>query len=66
MGDMDGGADVVSVAQMGEEGEDSALRLPRSMLTRIIQARLEEIYWEKYRPACAPRASMWRPAAAPS
>jgi len=46
MGDMDGGADVVSVAQMGEEGEDSALRLPRSMLTRIIQARLEEIFGE--------------------
>jgi cell division protein FtsA len=46
MGDMDGGADVVSVAQMGEDGEDSALRLPRSMLTRIIQARLEEIFGE--------------------
>src|SRR5215813_1484004 len=30
MGDMDGGADVVSVAQMGEQGDDSALRLPRS------------------------------------
>jgi len=25
---MDGGADVVSVAQMGEEGDDAALRLP--------------------------------------
>ena len=46
MGDMDGGADVVAVAQMGEEGDDSALRLPRSMLTRIIQARLEEIFGE--------------------
>ena len=46
MGEMDGGADVVAVAQMGEEGEDSALRLPRSMLTRIIQARLEEIFGE--------------------
>src|SRR5215472_10967744 len=30
MGEMDGGADVVAVAQMGEEGDDSALRLPRS------------------------------------
>jgi cell division protein FtsA len=46
MGDMDGGADVVSVAQMGEEGDDTALRVPRSMLTRIIQARLEEIFGE--------------------
>lgn len=46
MGEMDGSADVVSVAQMGEEGDDSALRLPRSMLTRIIQARLEEIFGE--------------------
>src|SRR4029079_3980655 len=46
MGEMDGGADVVAVAQMGEEGDDSALRLPRSMLTRIIQARLEEIFGE--------------------
>jgi len=45
MGDMDGGADVVAVAQMGEEGDDAAaLRVPRSMLTRIIQARLEEIF----------------------
>ena len=46
MGDMDGGADVVAVAQMGEEGDDAALRVPRSMLTRIIQARLEEIFGE--------------------
>ena len=46
MGDMDGSADVVAVAQMGEEGDDAALRLPRSMLNRIIQARLEEIFGE--------------------
>jgi cell division ATPase FtsA len=46
MGEMDGGADVISVAQMGEDGDDAALRLPRSMLTRIIQARLEEIFGE--------------------
>lgn len=46
MGEMDGAADVVAVAQMGEEGEDSNLRVPRSMLTRIIQARLEEIFNE--------------------
>jgi cell division protein FtsA len=46
LGDMEAGADVVSVPQMGEDGEDSALRVPRSMLTRIIQARLEEIFGE--------------------
>jgi len=47
MGEMDGAADVVAVAQMGEEGDDgAALRVPRSMLTRIIQARLEEIFGE--------------------
>ncbi|HVV27605.1 MAG TPA: cell division protein FtsA [Rhizomicrobium sp.] len=46
MGEMDGASDVISVAQMGEEGDDAALRLPRSMLTRIIQARLEEIFAE--------------------
>jgi cell division protein FtsA len=44
LGEMDAGTDVVSVPQMGEDGEDSALRVPRSMLTRIIQARLEEIF----------------------
>jgi cell division protein FtsA len=46
LGDMEAGADVVPIAQMGEEGEDSALRVPRSMLIRIIQARLEEIFAE--------------------
>jgi cell division protein FtsA len=46
LGDMEAGADVVAVSQMGEDGEDSTLRVPRSMLTRIIQARLEEIFGE--------------------
>ncbi len=32
--------------QMGEDGDETALRVPRSMLTRIIQARLEEILGE--------------------
>jgi cell division protein FtsA len=49
LGDLEGGADVVAVPQMGEEGADSALRVPRSMLTRIIQARLEEIFNEVQR-----------------
>lgn len=46
LGDLEAGADVVSVPQMGEDGEENALRVPRSMLTRIIQARLEEIFTE--------------------
>src|SRR5260221_166065 len=44
LGDLEGGADVISVPQMGEDGEEGAMRVPRSMLTRIIQARLEEIF----------------------
>lgn len=39
-----GPGDLVAVPQMGEEGEENAQRVPRSMLTRIIQARLEEIF----------------------
>ena len=46
LGDMESGADVVAIAQMGEDGEEAAVRVPRSMLTRIIQARLEEIFGE--------------------
>jgi cell division protein FtsA len=43
LGDLEAGADVVAVPQMGEDGDENAMRVPRSMLTRIIQARLEEI-----------------------
>jgi cell division protein FtsA len=43
LGDLEVGADVVALPQMGENGEET-LRVPRSMLTRIIQARLEEIF----------------------
>ena len=46
LGDLEVGADVVSLPQMGEDGDESDLRVPRSMLTRIIQARLEEIFSE--------------------
>jgi cell division protein FtsA len=46
LGDLEVGADVVAVPQMGETGEENDLRVPRSMLTRIIQARLEEIFGE--------------------
>jgi cell division protein FtsA len=45
LGDLEASADVISVPQMGEdhEADDRSRRIPRSMLTRIIQARLEEI-----------------------
>ncbi|HEY6579165.1 MAG TPA: cell division FtsA domain-containing protein, partial [Rhizomicrobium sp.] len=40
------GTDLVAVPQTGENEEDAAMRVPRSMLTRIIQPRLEEILGE--------------------
>ena len=46
LGDMEAGSDVVAIPQMGENDDEAALRVPRSMLTRIIQARLEEIFGE--------------------
>lgn len=49
LGDIESGSDVVSVPQMGEENEENDLRVPRSMLTRIIQARLEETFSEVHR-----------------
>ncbi|HEX3430698.1 MAG TPA: cell division protein FtsA [Rhizomicrobium sp.] len=44
LGDIETGTDVVAVPQTGESGDDAAMRVPRSMLTRIIQPRLEEIF----------------------
>jgi cell division protein FtsA len=44
LGDLESGADVVAIAQTGEDSDEAAVRVPRSMLTRIIQARLEEIF----------------------
>lgn len=49
LGDLESGADVVSIPQMGEEKEEGDLRVPRSMLTRIIQARLEETFGEVHK-----------------
>jgi cell division protein FtsA len=46
LGDIETGTDVVAVPQMGEDGDGSSVRVPRSMLTRIIQPRLEEILGE--------------------
>ncbi len=46
LGDIESGTDVVAVPQMGEDGDGSSVRVPRSMLTRIIQPRLEEILGE--------------------
>ncbi len=46
LGDIESGTDIVAVPQMGEDGDEFAVRVPRSMLTRIIQPRLEEILGE--------------------
>ncbi len=46
LGDIESGTDVISVPQMGEDGDEFSVRVPRSMLTRIIQPRLEEIFGE--------------------
>jgi cell division protein FtsA len=46
LGEIETSTDVVAVPQMGEETDDYAFRVPRSMLTRIIQPRLEEILLE--------------------
>jgi cell division protein FtsA len=46
LGDLESGTDVVAVPQMGEDGDGSSVRVPRSMLTRIIQPRLEETFGE--------------------
>lgn len=46
LGDLESGTDIVAVPQMGEDGDEYAVRVPRSMLTRIIQPRLEEILGE--------------------
>ncbi|HEY1708818.1 MAG TPA: cell division protein FtsA [Rhizomicrobium sp.] len=43
LGDLEASADVVAVPQMGENEDGAARRIPRSMLTRVIQARVEEI-----------------------
>jgi cell division protein FtsA len=43
LGDMETSTDIVVVPQMGEDGDESMFRVPRSMLTRIIQPRVEEI-----------------------
>jgi cell division protein FtsA len=46
LGDIETGTDVVAMPQSGEDGDENAVRVPRSMLTRIIQPRLEEILGE--------------------
>jgi len=46
LGDIDTSTDIVAVPQMGEDDDETAYRVPRSMLTRIIQPRLEETFLE--------------------
>jgi cell division protein FtsA len=45
LGELDAG-DLIEVPLMGEEGERGSERVRRSVLTRIIQARLDEIFTE--------------------
>ena len=45
LGELDSG-DLIDVPLMGEEGERGSDRVRRSVLTRIIQARLDEIFTE--------------------
>ncbi len=45
LGELDSG-DLIEVPLMGEEGERGSDRVRRSVLTRIIQARLDEIFTE--------------------
>lgn len=46
LGEIETSTDLVAVPQSGEETDDNASRVPRSLLTRIIQPRLEEILLE--------------------
>lgn len=46
LGDIEVGSDMVDVPQMGEEDDASVNRVRRSLLTRIIQSRVEEILGE--------------------
>jgi cell division protein FtsA len=43
---MDSSSDTIEVPLMGEEGERGARRVKRSLVTRIIQDRMEEIFGE--------------------
>ncbi|HUJ02441.1 MAG TPA: cell division protein FtsA [Rhizomicrobium sp.] len=43
LGDTESGTDMIEVPQIGEEGEESNQRIKRSLLTRVIQSRMEEI-----------------------
>lgn len=46
LGELDGSGDLIEVPLMGEESERGSDRVRRSVVTRIIQARLEEIFNE--------------------
>jgi cell division protein FtsA len=46
MGDMESGSDVIAIPQSGEQGEEAVQRVPRSMLARVIQPRLQTIFEE--------------------
>ena len=44
LGDLEAGGDLIEVPQMGEESEGAGTRVRRSLLTKIVQSRMEEIF----------------------
>jgi cell division protein FtsA len=44
LGDLEAGGDLIEVPQMGEDADGSGTRVRRSLLTRIVQSRMEEIF----------------------
>ncbi|MCH8858573.1 MAG: cell division protein FtsA [Proteobacteria bacterium] len=46
LGDLEVGTGTIEVPQMGEDGEAGGSRVRRSLLTKIIQSRMEEIFVE--------------------
>jgi cell division protein FtsA len=44
LGDLEAGGDMIEVPQMGEDTDGPGNRVRRSLLTRIVQSRMEEIF----------------------
>jgi cell division protein FtsA len=44
LGDLEAGGDLIEVPQMGEDSDGAGNRVRRSLLTRIVQSRMEEIF----------------------
>jgi cell division protein FtsA len=44
LGDLEAGGDMIEVPQMGEDSDGAGTRIRRSLLTKIVQSRMEEIF----------------------